>query len=216
MVTSDTIEFDQTTGELKERTGLMILDHVEMYNCSQIDTYKASIRFENAVTLSSSVTNSSFHNGLGWGANIKNSAKVVMQDNLWFNFRAIGIAIDFANNITFDNNVVAHIIERTTIEAGDKFVDKRAAVTICQYLEPETCSDIRVTNNIAAGVTYAGFIAPGHDCGDSANSNFKGNIAHSVAGFKGGHGALIYPDPAREIQQTCYQGSFFTAYKCYY
>jgi hypothetical protein len=112
----------------------MIVDNIEMYNCSQIDTFKASIRFENAVTLHSSVTNSAFHNGFGWGANIKNSANILMQDNLWFNFRPIGVAIDFSKNITFDNNVIAHIVERTTIEAGDGFVDKRAGLTVCKYL----------------------------------------------------------------------------------
>ena len=109
----------------------MILNNVEVYNCSQIDTYKAAIRFENAVKLSSSVTNSTFHNGLGWGGNIKNSANIFMQDNLWFKFRPIGIGIDFSNNITFDNNVVAHVVERTTLDAASSFVDTRAGLTVC-------------------------------------------------------------------------------------
>jgi hypothetical protein len=194
----------------------MILDNVEMYNCSQIDTFKASIRFENAVTLHSSVTNSAFHNGWGWGANIISSANIHFKDNLWFNYRVIGVGINFSNNITFDNNVVAHILERETIEAGDMFVDKRAAFTVCQYHGYQACKDISMINNIAAGVVYAGFIVPGHDCGDYTTNNFKNNIAHSVAGFKAGHGALIYPDPSRSSQKTCYEASYFTAYKCYY
>jgi hypothetical protein len=57
-----------------------------------------------------------------------------MQDNLWFNFRAIGVGIkDFSKNITFDNNVISHVMERTTIEAGDGFVDKMAGISVCQY-----------------------------------------------------------------------------------
>jgi hypothetical protein len=76
------------------------------------------------VSLHSSITNSAFHNGYGWGANIQGSANILLQDNIWFNFRPIGVGIDFSKNITFDNNVVAHIVERTTIEAGDGFVDK--------------------------------------------------------------------------------------------
>jgi hypothetical protein len=70
MVTSDTIEVDGSTGEIKYRYGQMFLDNVEVYNCSQIDTFKAAIRFESAVSLHSSISNSTFHNGYGWGANI--------------------------------------------------------------------------------------------------------------------------------------------------
>ena len=50
---------------------------------------------------------------------------------MWFNYRAIGVSIDFSQNITFDNNVIAHVLERTTIEAGGTFVDKRAGLTVC-------------------------------------------------------------------------------------
>lgn len=102
-----------------------------MYNCSQIDTFKASIRFENAVSLHSSVTNSAFHNGQGWGANIKSSANILMQNNVWFGFRPVGVAIDFSKNITFDSNVISHVTERLTVEAGNNFVDKRAGLTVC-------------------------------------------------------------------------------------
>lgn len=56
----------------------------------------------------------------------------------------------------------------------------------------------------------------GHDCGDYANSKFKSNVAHSIAGILGGHGALIYPDPTKPSHATCFEGSYFTAYKCYY
>ena len=43
LVTSDTIEFDGTT-----RFGHTVLDNVEIFNCSQIDTFKAALRFEAA------------------------------------------------------------------------------------------------------------------------------------------------------------------------
>jgi hypothetical protein len=32
----------------------------------------------------------------------------------------------------------------------------------------------------------------------------------------GGHGALIYPDPTKSSHSTCFEGSYFAAYKCYY
>jgi hypothetical protein len=41
IVTSDIVEPDLTM-----RYGQLILDNVEVYNCSQIDTYKSAIRFE--------------------------------------------------------------------------------------------------------------------------------------------------------------------------
>ena len=43
IVTSDTIEFSG-----KMRFGHTVLDNVEIFNCSQIDTFKAAIRFEAA------------------------------------------------------------------------------------------------------------------------------------------------------------------------
>lgn len=215
IVTSDTIEFDGITGELKYRYGQMFMDNVEVYNCSQIDTYKAAIRFENAVALHSEVTNSTFHNGLSWGATIKGSANIVLRDNLWFNFRPVGIGIDFCQNVTFDNNVVGHVVERTTIESGDKFVDKAAGVAVCSYHD-STCSDMKITNNIVGGAVYAGFVVMGNDCGDYNTVTFRGNVAHSMEGIKSGMGALMYPDPARPSHETCFQASYFSAYKCYY
>jgi hypothetical protein len=73
---------------------------------------------------------------------------------------------------------------------------------------------LHVTNNIVAGAAYAGFAAPGHNCGDQINDSFKNNVAHSIAGFKGGIGAIIFPDPSVPSHSTgCFEGSDFAAYK---
>jgi hypothetical protein len=56
----------------------------------------------------------------------------------------------------------------------------------------------------------------GHDCGDYSSKTFKHNVAHSIAGIDSGHGALIYPDPTKTSHKTCFEGSYFTAYKCFY
>jgi len=71
-----------------------------------------------------------------------------------------------SKNITFDSNVVGHIVDRGTTEAGDGFIDKAGAVSICAYFEPDTiCSNIKVTNNIAGATVYAGFVgAIAHKC----------------------------------------------------
>jgi hypothetical protein len=76
IVTSDTTEIDMTTMEMKTRTGQMLVDNIEVYNCSQIDTERAAIRFEQALSLHQRVTNSSFHDGLGWGGRVIDSKNV--------------------------------------------------------------------------------------------------------------------------------------------
>jgi hypothetical protein len=62
------------------------MDNVEVYNCSQYDTFKAALRFESSGTLSSSVTNSVFRNGLGKGLQILNAKNVFLKDNIFFDF----------------------------------------------------------------------------------------------------------------------------------
>ena len=45
----------------------MILDSVEIYNCSQANTLKAALRFDGNSGTYNSITNSSIHSGLNWG-----------------------------------------------------------------------------------------------------------------------------------------------------
>jgi len=215
-VTSDTTEFDVINDQVITRFGQTFIDNVEFYNCSQIDTHKAAIRFENAQGKWSSVTNSAFHHGYGWGANVKTSANIHFANNNFFFFGPIGVSIGSSNNITFDGNVVAHIQKRTTIEAGDMFQDKEGGFVTCTYFSTtEVCRNIQVTNNIVAGAHWTGFTAYGHECGDYTANTFKGNVAHSINGSKGGTGAIIIPDRSSSTQMTgCFEGSHFSAYKC--
>lgn len=191
-----------------------------MYNCSQIDTFKTPVRFEGAVKLHSSVTNCAFHNGHGYGMSIKGSANIFLQNNIWFNFVAIGVTINYSSNITLDNSVVMGTSERTTTEGGAEGIDKACGICICTLFGTmETCDDIKVTNNIAAGLFYAGFIVRGQNCGDGKVDTFRNNVAHSIGGEKMGHGAVIYPKPLGHRftgQPECFEGSYFAAYKCYY
>lgn len=109
MVTSDTTEYDIINDMIITRFGQAMIDNVEFYNCSQIDTQKAAIRFENAQGKHSSVTNSALHNGYSWGINVKTSQNIYFANNNVFNFRPVGVSIGSSHNITFDGNVVAHI-----------------------------------------------------------------------------------------------------------
>lgn len=74
-----------------------------------------------------------------------------------------------------------------------KMVDKEGCVSVCAYFnKPDAkCYDNKVTNSIAFGCEYAGFVVPGHDCDDSdVQDNFRNNVAHSMQGS----GAYIFPE----------------------
>jgi hypothetical protein len=124
---------------------------------------------------------------------------VVLRDNVIFNFRPIGVNMITVRNITYDRNVLVHIVGRTTFESTE-IADFMGGVLVCSLPITE-CYDTTVTNNIVAGVIWAGFVTMGHDCGDYDATTFKGNVAHSNKfKTKGGYGALIYPDPTRPAQ----------------
>lgn len=190
VLTGDTIEvFDGVT---TMRSGTTIMDNVEIHNCSQIDSEKASIRFSSAASNWSSITNSAMHNGYGWGLVVANSANVLIKNNNIFRFRPMGLVVQGAQNVTVEGNVVSGIVERETLEYdSDHIVDKGGGYSICAL--SGSCSDIRVRNNIAAGVVYAGFVTIGHACGEY--DRMDGNVAHSVKGLKAGHGLYFKQGP---------------------
>lgn len=44
-------------------------------------------------------------------------------------------------------------------------LDKESCWSLCAYYpDDRDCEDVKVTNSVAAGCTFAGFIAPGQDC----------------------------------------------------
>lgn len=140
-----------------------------------------------------------------------------MKDNVFYDFRPVGIAVDYSRNITLDGNVLMRVLERTSIEADGMFEDKRGGFAICSYhTSSAQCSDLSIINNIATGVTFAGFITPGDSCGVTDSRVFYNNVAHSNAGTLGGYGAIIYPMASKSDHATCYEASHFAAYKNYY
>lgn len=92
---------------------------------------------------------------------------------------------------------------------ADQSLDKEACVAFCSYFEPDLCYDTTVTDSIAAGCVFAGFVAPGHDCDETGSDRFRDNVAHSNERV----GAHIYPDPVISKHSKCYEGSYFAAYK---
>jgi len=89
-------------------------------------------------------------------------------------------------------------------------LDKESCVSLCSFNGDDSgCYDVSMTNSIAAGCTYAGFVVPGHDCGDDTSTKFRNNVAHSC----NGGGAFIHPDITGSGHKNCYEGSYFSSYK---
>ena len=136
IVTSDTVEIN-SLGEMAVRSGSTVMENVEVYNCSQIDTQKAAIRWEGATQKYSEVTNCTFHNGYSWGVYIKSSTNILFRDNIVFNFRPVGINLSNTKNVTIDHNVIGHIQQRTTLETDTPLEDKEACLVTCTYFGKE-------------------------------------------------------------------------------
>jgi hypothetical protein len=190
------------------RKGQLIFENVQVFNCSQEDTFKAAIRWEGAIGGTSRVSKSTVHGSLGWLASVYKSNNVELTETTFVGARAIGIHTDLVRNFTMTNNFVGDVMVRSF--GGDSIVDKEACVAICSYLtDGSNCFDLNITGNTAAGCKFAGFIAPGHDCGVSSSIRFKDNISHSNNGV----GAAIYPDKVGKNHNKCYELSHFKAYK---
>jgi len=192
------------------RKGQIIFDNVQVYNCSQRNTFKAAIRFEGAIGGSEShISNSVVHGSMAWSVSVMKSYNIRLTDSSFVGSYAIGVQMDFVRNVTMDNTFTGDVLKREW-SAGDSFVDKEGCVAVCSYMtQGSNCYDLQITNNIAAGCKFGGFIAPGHDCGDTSSVKFRNNVAHS----SNGAGAYIYPDPSVSSHSKCYEGSHFTAYK---
>lgn len=190
------------------RKGSIIMDQVQVFNCSQKDTYYGSIRFEGHLGGHSRVSNSAVHNGLGMGVVVLNGNNVELVNNAFVGFRQVGMMLDFVRNCTITGNFIGDVFVRG-IQFIDMTIDKEACVAYSSYeKDAGTPSyDMTFTDNIAAGCPYAGFIAPGHVCGETDQVNFRNNVAHSIAGY----GSYSYPNPADS--SACFEVSHFTAYK---
>ena len=192
------------------RKGSIIMDQVQVFNCSQKDTYYGSIRFEGHLGGHSRVSNSAVHNGLGMGVVVLNGNNVELVNNAFVGFRQVGMMLDFVRNCTITGNFIGDVFVRG-IQFIDMTIDKEACVAYSSYEKDDGSPsyDITFTDNIAAGCPYAGFIAPGHACGDTAQVNFRNNVAHSVSGY----GAYMYKNPADSSASRCFEVSHFTGYK---
>jgi parallel beta-helix repeat protein len=185
------------------------LDSVEIYNCSQYDTFKGALRFEMAFGEWSQISNSAIHHGLGIGAHMVASANLRLVNNTFFNFKKFGINIESSNNITIDGNLVSDINSRG-YEGEDGMFDSNAGILGCARITGDNCPDLYIMNNIVSGVETTGYSVYGHECGNYNKPVFRNNTAHSISGS----GAIIFLDTGSKSGSDCIEGSYFNAYKC--
>ena len=204
MLAADRIEADRSV-----RVGEMVLDNVEVYHGGQEDTYKSAIRYEGArLGEINSVTNT-----VAWGGNAKNliiktSQNVSVSNSAFIGGKQVGVILQTVQDVHVDNIIVAGV-ERRITNVNLQTIDKEAGLSFCSFFDGDKCFRSSVTNSIAFGNIYAGFVAPGHACGESSTSNiFRDNVSHS----NDGSGAHIFPNPAVSTSSTCYEGSNFSAY----
>jgi hypothetical protein len=114
---------------------------------------------------------------------------------------------------SFNNNFVGSVGPRNDLEAiGMATLDVMGGALFCSLTYPSPCPGIRITNNICAGTVQQAFTGPAHKC-DSKNTNFYGNVAHSINGGFSGNGFVVYPDPSVPEHKECYEVSNNAAYK---
>jgi len=118
--------------------------------------------------------------------------------------------------VTVDNNVVGHIVHRTTFHAQST-IDLECGITICSLPGGTSgCKAVSLTNNIIGGVIYAAVVSPGYDCGDTSQTVMRNNVGHSVQGTGMGHGLVVNRNDALPSTARCLEASSFAAYKCTY
>ena len=139
---------------------------------------------------------------------IDSSKDIVIENSDFIGSMNVGINLKSISNVSMDGLFIGDVQKREWT-ALDSIIDKVACVAYCSYWNGDRCFDNSLTNSIAAGCPYAGFVAPGHAFDDNDSNIFRGNVAHSGERV----GALIYPNPAISSSSSCYKGSHFSAYK---
>ncbi|CDW80878.1 ipt tig domain containing protein [Stylonychia lemnae] len=202
ILTSDFVEMNGAI-----RSGHTYMNNVEIYNCSQYDTFKAEI------------ANSAIYTGWGYGAQFEDAANVKLTNNSFYFFVKKGINIQSSSvnlsikqqsiqNITLDGNHVMHVSERTFIKM-DRVFEPTGGILVCTELG-DTCLDISLVNNVVSGAPFTGYAMYGYACGEKDSNVFRDNIAHSIKDT----GAIIFANKSDPRQFTCMQASRFAAYKC--
>lgn len=142
------------------------------------------------------------------------SKNMRFENNVFWGGNQVGVGFNSVMSTVFTNNFVGWVTPRNDLVAiGMATLDVMGGALFCSLTYPNPCPGLRITNNIAAGTVQQAFTGPAHDC-NTTNTNFFGNVAHSISGGFSGNGFVVYPDPSKPTHKDCYQVSNNTAYKC--
>jgi len=97
----------EDTGDF--RTGQLLMDSVEIHNCSQKNTFNSAVKFTTATTKHHQLTNSAISGSWAWGLSIIDSANIFVQNTAVIGTRAIGVKLQFSTNVTFDNMITGDV-----------------------------------------------------------------------------------------------------------
>jgi hypothetical protein len=111
IVVADNLEMSGTM-----RTGILVMDSVEVYNCSQWNTHASAIRFEAASGGYSDITNSVVHGALAQGLYTTASKNIRVVNTHFIGSRAVGVNIVGSSNVTLDKLIVGDVAHRDELE----------------------------------------------------------------------------------------------------
>lgn len=141
----------------KYRTGNLIMDNAQVFNCSQKQTWKSAVKFHGAFKGNSKISNSVLNTGKGIGVMIQNSVNVELKDNVIADFVKQGIWVRESQNVILDGNWVHHI------RGDDNEPDIVNAWPVVGNYEiggitaSEANSKMIVKNNVVSGAYQVGF-----------------------------------------------------------
>jgi hypothetical protein len=88
------------------------MDNVEVYNCSQRNTFKSAIRFEAASLAYSEIRNSVVYGSLAWGFSAQYSANILVESTSFIGARAVAVNVFSSNNVTINNAIAGDVRNR--------------------------------------------------------------------------------------------------------
>ena len=124
---------------------------------------KAALRFEDNLGLQSNITNIAMHHGLGIAVQIDNCQNINFINNTVWDFAKYGVNISTSTNVNIIGNQLSVIQDNFINEKASSMVQPAGIVGCIK----SDCNNLRVIRNEISGVSYAGFITAGHECGES-------------------------------------------------
>jgi hypothetical protein len=103
------------------------------------------------------------HHGLGMAVQIDKSSNINLINNTIWDFTKYAINVSASNNINIVGNRISVVQDRFLNEPASSQTQP-AGIVGCINSD---CKNLRLLRNTVSSVSYAGFIASAHECGES-------------------------------------------------